>query len=95
MGRPLFDQAQWILYNEAIEGLPLVFVNVSNMRARIVVNGEDVTDRIHDGEQLAEDAAWSFGGAVNISGIYPPTEEIMEELRRRALLPKGRIVPTF
>ena len=83
--KPACNQLEWIAFFEA-GGTPEVFVNVSNCRARIVVlrdgNYVDVTGEIPNGEKLAEEAVYAFGGAINISGWYPPTKEIIEALKR-------------
>lgn len=61
---------------------PRIYIDVWNLHARILVLKQnqyiDVTDRIPNGEKLAEQAAWDFGGAINMSGWYPPTFYIYE-----------------
>lgn len=43
----------------------------------------DVTEEIPNGQELAEEAVKVFGGAINISGWYPPTQEIVETLKKK------------
>lgn len=88
MATPVVSQLEWLKLWESGEELPRVFVNVWNCRAAIMVlDGEeykDVTDTLENGEELAEEAVYAAGGAVNISGWYPPTVEILESLRKRS-----------
>lgn len=84
MAVPIYDQAQWIVVCEGI-GLPPVYISVWNMQAQIICNGEDVTKKIPGGEDMAIDAVEAFGGAINMSGIYPPTQEIMNILMEGGL----------
>ncbi|MEW6770133.1 MAG: hypothetical protein AB1330_01890 [Bacillota bacterium] len=80
MATPIMSEAEWVLFFEA-GGVPEIFVNVWNCRARIMVCSgseyKDVTDKLPDGQRLAEEAVEAFGGAINISGWYPPTHEIL------------------
>lgn len=84
MAKPVCNQLEWIALFET-GGTPEVFVNVCNFKARIMVfqDGEyaDVTEEIPNGQELAEEAVEAFGGAINISGWYPPTQEIIKALR--------------
>jgi hypothetical protein len=70
-------------------------VNVWNCEARVVVKGEIVDpDKLPMRQaiklvRLAVDSVEAFGGAINISGIYPPSDELcsyVEQLRKRGLL---------
>lgn len=69
------------------------FVNVSGCRASILMlesedpktgrtKYKDITDLIPNGEQLAADAVEDFGGALNISGWYPPSFEILDAIEK-------------
>ena len=88
--KPVCNQLEWIAFFEA-GGTPEVFISVYNCRARIMVLRDgryvDVTGEIPNGEELAEEAVYDFGGAINISGWYPPTQEIIEALRSRKAQP--------
>jgi hypothetical protein len=66
--------------------MPTLWVDVANFAARIRIERDgkyvDVTDEIENGGALAEDAVYSAGGGLNISGWYPPTKEILEAVRK-------------
>ena len=72
-----------------------VEVNVWNCQARVVVKGEIVdVDRLPERQavklvRLAVDSVEASGGAVNMSGIYPPSNalcEYVEKLRKRGFI---------
>lgn len=80
MPTPVCDQIDWMFLCKYT--LPMVYVNVWNCQARIIFNKEDITDLFINGAEMAEDAVYAFGGTINISGIYPPTEEILSALEK-------------
>jgi hypothetical protein len=70
-------------------------VNVWNCEARVVVKGEIVDpDKLPMCKamklvRLAVDSVEASGGAINMSGIYPPSNELceyVEQLRKRGQL---------
>ncbi|MEM4454447.1 MAG: hypothetical protein QXT28_07045 [Thermofilaceae archaeon] len=72
-----------------------VAVSVWDCRAMVVVNGSIVDygkiPERHAAElkRLAEESVHRAGGALNWSGVYPPSEELCEyvaELRRRGFI---------
>ena len=87
---PTFDKEGWRALFESGR-LPDVYVDVWNCTARILLREgdkyRDVTDLIPNGKALAERAVRAFGGALNISGWYPPTNTIIQELVLAKLLP--------
>jgi len=87
--KPIMNQLEWMASHE-MGGTPKVFVNVWNCRARIMVEKdgqyEDVTDQIRKGTEMAEEAVYAFGGAINMSGWYPPTDKILKALKRKGLI---------
>jgi hypothetical protein len=50
--------------------------------ATIHYKGKDITNLIPNGEELAREAVYLARGALNISGIYPPTDVILEEVQK-------------
>jgi hypothetical protein len=80
--KPLFNEVEWIAINEFKNNLPELYVNVVNFTASIWYKGQDITDQIPNGEELAKEAAFVAGGGINRSGIYPPTDVILEEVQK-------------
>lgn len=80
--KPLFNEIEWIAVNEFKEKLPELYVNVANFTASIWYKGQVITDKIPNGEELAREAAIVAGGGINRSGIYPPTDIILEEVQK-------------
>ena len=85
MGTPLYSGAEWLELFETGE-MPPLFVDVTDFKARIKIMFDetyvDITEDIEGGKELAEDAVYSAGGGLNISGWYPPTKEIFDELNK-------------
>ena len=79
--KPLYSEPEWIALN--IQQLPDLYVNVMSFVATIRYKGQDITSLIPNGEELAREAVYLAGGALNISGIYPPTDVILEEVKKR------------
>ena len=65
--KPLLNEVEWISLNE-FHGLPELYVNVVNFTASIWYKGQDVTDQIPNGEELAREAAFVAGGGINRKG---------------------------
>lgn len=92
MSKPIYNQVEWYcLHRGGIR--PEVFVNVYNLQAKILLrkNGEyvDVTDSIPNGREMASEATYASGGGVNVSGWYPPTEEIIGALIEEGIIKGG------
>jgi len=90
MAKPIMNQIQWC----AFEGKLILWVDVAGCRVRIMHrlnNGsvEDITDKIPDGKKMAVEAMEAFGGAANVSEVYPPTYEIIGAIR--ALIAKSTL----
>jgi hypothetical protein len=85
MTKPIMGEPEWAAL--FIGGdFPDVYVNVWDLRARIMANGQDITELIPNGKKLALDAVQAAGGTITMSGWYPPSEEILsaiEELRKK------------
>ena len=81
--KPLYNEIEWISLNEFKEKLPELYVNIVNFTASIWYKGQDITKEIPNGEELAREAAFVAGGGINRSGIYPPTDVILEEVQKR------------
>lgn len=81
--KPLYSEVEWIARFESGKGLPELYVNVVNFTASIWYKGQDITGKIPNGEELAREAAFVAGGGINRSGIYPPTDVILEEVQKR------------
>jgi hypothetical protein len=85
MTKPIMSEAEWAaLFMSG--SFPDVYINVWNLRARIMANGQDITELIPNGKKLALDAVQAAGGTITMSGWYPPSEEILlaiEELREK------------
>ena len=79
--KPLYNIAEWIAINQ--KGLPELYVNVMDFKATIRYKGKDITKEIPNGSKLATDAVIASGGSISISGIYPPTDVILEEVQKR------------
>ncbi|ORX22465.1 hypothetical protein BVF91_11535 [Thermoanaerobacterium sp. PSU-2] len=79
--KPLYTVAQWVAINQ--QGLPELYVNVMDFKATIRYKGKDITKEIPNGSKLATDAVIVAGGSISISGIYPPTDVILEEVQKR------------
>lgn len=58
-------------------------VNVCDCEARIMYDATDITALIPDGEKLAMEAVKENGGAINISGLYPPNIKILRAINER------------
>jgi|GEM_PF-1833358 len=86
MTKPIMSEPEWAaLFMSG--GFPDVYINVWNLKAKIMANGQDITDLIPNGKKLAFDAVQAAGGTITMSGWYPPSEEILsaiEELKKSA-----------
>lgn len=51
---------------------------MQDLEARIVLESQDITERIPNGAHLAEKAVYQAGGALTLPGTYPPTYEIVK-----------------
>ncbi len=78
--KPLYNVAEWIAINQ--NGIPELYVNVMDFKATIRYKGKDITKEIPNGSKLATDAVIASGGSISISGIYPPTDVIAEEVQK-------------
>jgi hypothetical protein len=79
------NEVEWVAFFVA-GGWPDLYVDVQNLRASILSERSgkcvDITADIPDGEKLAIEAVEAFGGSITRSGMYPPTEEIIEALQQ-------------
>jgi len=86
MTKPIMSEAEWTAL--FISGkLPRIYVNVWDCKASIMIRGEDekyvdITSLIPDGERLAREAVEAAGGTITTSGWYPPSEEIMQTIKK-------------
>jgi hypothetical protein len=85
MAKPIMNEADWVALFVA-GGWPDLYVDVQNLRARILCERSgkcfDITAEIPDGQKLAIEAVEAFGGSLSRSGMYPPSEEIIEAAQR-------------
>lgn len=82
--KTMCSQEKWIDYFETIGGVPDVYVTVWDCTAKIMAGGVDITDILPHGGDMAIQAVKKAGGAINISGMYPPTNRILLWLKKYA-----------
>jgi hypothetical protein len=91
MAKPIMDEWDWIRCGVA-GWRPDTFVSIHKLQYRIMTwkSSEyiDITADIPDGEKLAKEAVEAFGASDAEFALCPPTEEIVEAVRR--LLKKPR-----
>lgn len=86
MTKPIMSEAEWTALLMSGE-FPRIFVNVWDCKANIMIRKEDgkyvnITPLIPDGERLAREAVEAAGGTITTSGWYPPSDEIMQTIKK-------------
>jgi len=89
----VFSEAEWVAIWDNGD-LPEIIINVWNCQASIMIlkppytgeimEYEDITEEIPNGKSLAVEAVEAAGGAINMSGYYPPSQKIISAVSRLA-----------